>query len=178
MVKNVDIAVKSKLETQALPNYPTNNPDFVSKFMAPFYANFSFGINYKPSWKNLALEIYVAPLSAFNYRYVRYGWLASRYGIEEGRHHSKDYGTQVVVTVPNATFFKILNWWSRAEYYTNYDRTFFSWENKLDIKLNRYFSVSMLVHTRFDDTSRALYDKDYGYWQLKEYMMMGLAYSW
>ena len=178
MVKNVDIAVKSKLETQALPNYPTNNPDFVSKFMAPFYANFSFGINYKPSWKNLALEIYVAPLSAFNYRYVRYGWLASRYGIEEGRHHSKDYGTQVVVTVPSATFFKILNWWSRAEYYTNYDRTFFSWENKFDIKLNRYFSVSMLVHTRFDDTSRALYDKDYGYWQLKEYMMMGLAYSW
>ena len=178
ITKNLDVAVKSKLETQLLPNYPTNSPDFVSKFLAPFDGYFSMGFNYKPVWDNFRVEIYVAPLSAFNYRFVRYGHLASRYGIEEGSHHRKDYGTQIVVTVPSATLFKLVNWWSRAEYYTNYDRAFFSWENKFDIKLNRYFSVSMLVHTRFDDSALHLDDDKYGFWQIKEYMMLGLSYSW
>lgn len=178
LVKNLDLAVKSKLETQMLPNYPTNSPDFVSKFMAPFDANFSLGLNYKPSWKNLSLEIYVAPLSAYNYKFVRYEELASRYGIKHGRHHKEDFGTQIIVTVPTATLFKIVNWWSRAEFYTNYARTFFSWENKFDIKLTRYFKVSMVMHARFDDSSLDLEDDKYGFWQIKEYMTLGLSYSW
>lgn len=178
LVKNLDVAVKSKLETQMLPSYPTNSPDFVSKFMAPFDANFSVGLNYKPSWKNLSLEIYVAPLSAYNYKFVRYEHLASRYGISAGRHHKEDFGTQVVVTVPSATFFKIVNWWSRAEFYTDYERTFFSWENKFDVKITRYFKVSMVMHARFDDSSLDLEDDKYGFWQIKEYMTLGLSYSW
>ncbi len=178
LVKNLDVAIKSNMETQMLPNYPTNSYDFVSKFMAPFDAKFSLGLNYKPSWKNFSLEIYVAPLSAYNYKFVRYDELASRYGIKEGRHHREDYGTQVVVTVPSATLFKIVNWWSRAEFYTNYERTFFSWENKFDIKLTRYFKVSMVMHARFDDSSRDLKDEKYGFWQVKEYMTLGLTYTW
>ena len=178
LAKNLDLAVKSKLETQLLPNYPTNTPDFVSKFMAPFDANFSLGLNYKPSWKNFSLSIFVAPLSAYNYKFVRYENLASRYGIKQGRHHKEDFGTQFIVEVPSATLFKIVNWWSRAEFYTDYARTFFSWENKFDIKLTRYFKVSMLVHARFDDSSLDLEDDKYGFWQIKEYMTLGLTYSW
>ena len=178
LIKNFDITAKSKLETQMLPNYPSNSYNFVSKFMAPFDATFSVGINYKPQWKNISLSVFLAPLSAYNYKFVRYDNLVSRYGIKEGRHHREDFGTQLVVEVPSATFFKILNWWSRAEFYTNYARSFFSWENKFDIKLTRYFSVSMLVHTRFDDSSPGLKDKKHGYWQLKEYMTMGFTYSW
>ena len=178
LVNRLDLTVKSKLETQSLPNYPTNSHDFVSKFMAPFDATFSVGINYKPTWKNLSLTVFLAPLSAYNYRFVRYDHLVTRYGIRDTRHHREDFGTQLVVEVPRATFFNILNWWSRAEFYTNYARSFFSWENKFDIKLNRYFSVSMLVHTRFDDSSPGLKDDKYGYLQLKEYMTLGFTYSW
>lgn len=178
LVKNLDLAVKTNLETQMLPNYPANSYDFVSKFMAPFDAKFSLGLNYKPSWKNLSLEIYVAPLSAYNYKFVRYKELAARYGIKEGRHHKEDFGTQLVVTVPGATFFKIVNWWSRAEFYTDYERSFLSWENKFDIKLTRYFKVSMVMHTRFDDSSPGLKDDKYGYWQIKEFMTLGLTYTW
>lgn len=179
LINKFDIAVKGKLETQSLPNYPTNSHDFVSKFMAPLDANFSVGINYKPAWNKLpSLTVFVAPLSAYNYKYVRYKHLASRYGIKPSRHHKEDFGTQVVVTVPEATFFEILKWSSRAEFYTNYERSFFSWENKFDIKLNRYFSVSMLMHTRFDDSSPWLKDDRHGYWQLKEYMTLGFSYSW
>lgn len=178
LVNKLDLTVKSKLETQSLPNYPTNSYDFVSKFMAPFDATFSVGLNYKPTWKNFSLTVFLAPLSAYNYRFVRYDHLVSRYGIRETRHHREDFGTQLVVEVPTATFFNILQWWSRAEFYTNYARSFFSWENRFDIKLNRYFSVSMLVNTRFDDSSPGLKDEKYGYFQLKEYMTLGFSYSW
>ena len=178
LVKNLDVTAKSNMQTQMLPNYPSNSNDFVSKFMAPFDATFSLGLNYKPQWKNLSLSIFLAPLSAYNYKFVRYEQLVTRYGIKPHRHHREDFGTQLVIEVPTATFFKILNWWSRAEYYTNYKRSYFSWENKFDIRLNRYFSVSMLIHTRFDDSSPGIKDSDHGYWQYKEYMTMGLSYTW
>lgn len=178
LVKNLDVAAKMKLETQSLPNYPTNSPDFVSKFMAPFDANFSIGLNYKPAWENFKLEIYFAPLSAYNYRFVRYGSLVERYGIRPGRHHKEDFGTQLVVTVPTQKILKLVDWTSRAEYYSNYSRAFFQWENKFDISLNRYLTASLSLHARFDDSAPGLYDDEYGYWQIKEFMTLGVTYSW
>ena len=178
LVKNLDLAAKMKLESQSLPNYPTNSHDFVSKFMAPFDANFSVGLNYKPTWKKFRCEIYFAPLSAYNYRFVRYGNLTSRYGIRSGRHHKEDFGTQLVVTVPTLRIFGIVDWYSRAEYYTNYARAFFQWENKFDVSLNRYLTASLSVHARFDDSAPGLYDDEYGYWQIKEFMTLGITYSW
>ena len=178
LVKNLDLSAKMKLESQSLPNYPTNSRDFVSNFMAPFDANFSIGLNYKPSWEKFRFELYVAPLSAYNYRFVRYGNLTSRYGIRAGRHHKEDFGTQVVVTVPSQRIFGIVDWYSRAEYYTNYARAFFQWENKFDISLNRYLTASLSVHARFDDSAPGLYDDEYGYCQIKEFMTLGVTYSW
>ena len=178
LVKNLDLSAKMKLESQSLPNYPTNSPDFVSNFMAPFDANFSVGLNYKPTWEKFRFELYVAPLSAYNYKFVRYGDLASRYGIRQGRHHKEDFGTQVVLTVPTQKIFKIVDWHSRAEYYTNYSRAFFQWENKFDISLNRYLTASLSLHARFDDSAPGLYDDEYGYWQIKEFMTLGVTYSW
>lgn len=178
LIKNLDVAAKMKLETQSLPNYPTNSPDFVSKFMAPFDANFSIGLNYKPAWENFRLEIYFAPLSAYNYRFVRYGSLVERYGIRPGRHHKEDFGTQLVVTVPTQKILKLVDWTSRAEYYSNYSRAFFQWENKFDISLNRYLTASLSLHARFDDSAPGLYDDEYGYWQIKEFMTLGVTYSW
>lgn len=178
LIKNFDVTAKTKFETQALPNYPTNSYNFVSKFMAPFDATFSLGINYKPKWKDFSLEIFLAPLSAYNYRYVRYKELVARYGIRDTRHHKEDFGTQLIVTIPSAKLFKIVEWESRAELYTDYARTFFSWENKFKVKLNRFFSIDMLFHARFDDSSYELKDESHGYWQYKEYMTLGLSYSW
>ncbi|MBQ3243475.1 MAG: DUF3078 domain-containing protein [Bacteroidaceae bacterium] len=178
LVKNLDLSAKMKLESQSLPNYPTNSPDFVSNFMAPFDANFSVGLNYKPTWEKFRFELYVAPLSAYNYKFVRYGDLAGRYGIRQGRHHKEDFGTQVVLTVPTQKIFKIVDWHSRAEYYTNYSRAFFQWENKFDISLNRYLTASLSLHARFDDSAPGLYDDEYGYWQIKEFMTLGVTYSW
>ena len=131
-----------------------------------------------PSWNNFKVEIYFAPLSAYNYKFVRYSNLVSRYGIRSGRHHKEDFGTQLVVTVPTVKIFKIVDFWSRAEYYTNYARAFFQLETKFDIMLNKYFSASLMMHARFDDSAPGLYDSEYGYWQLKEFMTLGVTYAW
>lgn len=178
LVQNLDVAAKMKLESQSLPNYPTNSRDFVSNFMAPFDANFSVGLNYKPTWDNFKIEVYFAPLSSYNYKFVRYGKLASRYGIRAGRHHKEDFGTQIVVTVPTVRILKFVDFSSRAEYYTNYTRSFFQLETKFDAMLNKYFSASLMFHTRFDDSAPGLYDDEYGYWQIKEFMTLGVTYSW
>lgn len=178
LVKNLDIAARMALETQMLASYPVNTPDYVSNFMAPFDANFSIGLNFKPKWRNFAIEVYFAPLSAYNYKFVRHGELVTRYGIREGRHHLEDFGTQLIVTVPTVKLFKIVDFWTKAEYYTNYVRSFFQMETKFDIALTKYFSASLSMHARFDDSAPGLYDEDYGYWQFKELMTLGLTYSW
>jgi hypothetical protein len=178
LVKNLDIAARMALETQMLASYPVNTPDYVSNFMAPFDANLSIGLNFKPKWRDFAIEVYFAPLSAYNYKFVRHGELVTRYGIREGRHHLEDFGTQLIVTVPTVKLFKIVDFWTKAEYYTNYVRSFFQMETKFDIALTKYFSASLSMHARFDDSAPGLYDEDYGYWQFKELMTLGLTYSW
>lgn len=178
LIKNLDATVKVKLESQSMPSYYTNSHDFASNFMAPFDANFSVGLNYKPTIKKIRLEIFFAPLSAYNYRFVRYGKLTSRYGIRAGRHHKEDFGTQLMITVPRQKISQLVNWYSKAEFYSNYARTFFQWENKFDVSLNRYLTASLNLYARFDDSAPRLKDEEFGYWQLKEFMTLGVTYSW
>ena len=178
LVKNLNATAKFKFETQSMPSYPTNSRNFVSNFMAPFDANFSVGLSYNPNWDGLRVEIYFAPLSAYNYRFVRYGNLTSRYGIRAGRHHKEDFGTQLMITVPRQKIMKLVDWYSKAELYSNYSRTFFQWENKFDVSLNRYLTASLSLYARFDDSAPGLKDEDYGYWQIKEFMTLGVTYSW
>lgn len=177
ILNNIDFTVDMSLQTQSMPSYPTNNPDFVSNFMAPFDANFSVGLNYKRSGKNWNLSLYFAPLSAYNYKFVRYDKLASRFGIRQGRHHKEDFGTQIKPSF-NATIMKNVTLTSNMEFYTNYSRAYFNWENTIKMRINKYLESTLFMHGRFDDSSRGLYSESYGYWQLKEYMSLGITYSW
>ena len=177
IMNNVNLSAKMTLQTQSMPSYPTNSPDFVSHFMAPFDANFSIGFDYKREGENWDLSVYVAPLSSYNYKFVRFAELASRYGIRDGRHHKEDFGTQIQSTF-NATIFKNVTLNTRLEFYTNYARAYFNWENTIKMKINKYLDTTLFMHGRFDDSSRGLYSQSYGYWQFKEYFALGLSYSW
>ena len=176
--KDIYYSVKAQVWTQFMPYYDANKADFRSNFMAPFNANFSFGIDYKPKISKGTLSVYLAPLSAYNYRFVRYGHLAvAHYGIRNGRHHYEDFGTILEV---NSTLqlLKNFTWKSRLYYYTTYKRVEHDWENTLSFSFNKYISASMFIHTRFDDKARSQYSDDYGYWQLYHNMMLGLTYTW
>ncbi len=177
-IKDFYYTIQAQVWTQSLPFYDANKTDFRSNFMAPFNANFSFGIDYKPKISKGSLSVYLAPLSAYNYRFVRYGDLAVKYyGIRNGRHHYEDFGTKLEV---NGTFqlFKNFSWKTRLYYYTTYSRVEHDWENTFRLALSKYLSASLFVHTRFDDKARSQYSDKYGYWQIYEKMMLGFTYSW
>lgn len=177
IMNNVDLSAKMTMQTQFMPNYPTNEEDFVSNFMAPFEANFSLGFDYKRSGKNWDLSVYFAPLSSYNYKFVRHGNLAERYGISPTRQHKEDFGTQIQPTF-NITLLENVSWNSRMEFYTNYARSYFNWENTITMNVNKYLKTTLFLHGRFDDSSPGLYSESHGYWQIKEYMSLGVTYTW
>ena len=183
IVKSLDLAAKLKVESQMLPNYPVNTQDFISNCLAPLDANASIGFNYKPNLGNFKLEVFVAPLSAYNFRYVHYNRLASSLGVNEdngfnlGRGRARhDYGTQLVVTIPTYQLTSFLDVWSRLEYYTNYSRAFFQWETKFNVALSKYFTASLMLNARFDDS--VVEHQEWKFWQLKELFTLGVAYAW
>ena len=183
IVRNLDLAAKLKIESQMLPNYPVNTPDFISNCLAPLDANASLGFNFKPNFGNFRLEVFLAPLSAYNFRYVHYERLANSLGVYDdngfdlwrGRAR-QDYGTQLVVTVPTYKLTSFLDVWSRLEYYTNYQRVFFQWETKFNVALSKYFTASLMLNARFDDSIEP-HDR-WKYLQLKELFTLGVAYAW
>ena len=183
IVKSLDLAAKLKVESQMLPNYPVNTQDFISNCLAPLDANASIGFNYKPDLGNFKLEVFLAPLSAYNFRYVHYERLANSLGVTEdngfdaGRGRARhDFGTQLVVTIPSYQLTSFLDVYSRLEYYTNYHRAFFQWETKFNVALSKYFTASLMLNARFDDS--VVKHDDWKYWQLKELFTLGVAYAW
>lgn len=174
LVKSLDLAAKVKAETQSLPYY--NGDALQSAFISPLDANASIGLNYKPDLGKFKMEIYLAPFSGYNCRYVYHDELTAAYGIETGRHFKQDFGTQLVVTIPTYQLTSFLDVYSRLEYYTDYHRIFFQWETKFNVALSKYFTASLMLNTRFDDSVIA--HENWKFWQLKELFTLGVAYSW
>ena len=183
IVRSLDLAAKLKVESQMLPNYPVNTEDFISNCLAPLDANASVGLNYKPNLGKFKLEVFLAPLSAYNFRYVHYSRLASSLGVNDdngfdlGRGRARqDFGTQLVVTIPTYQLTSFLDVYSRLEYYTNYHRAFFQWETKFNVALSKYFTASLMLNARFDDSVAK--HEEWKFWQLKELFTLGVAYAW
>ena len=65
----------------------------------------------------------------------------------------------------------------KLEYFTTYERVNLSWENTFNMKLNRYLSTKIFIHPRFDDGVTLTADNT-TYFQFKEMLTFGLAYSW
>ena len=175
LVKALDLAAKLKVESQSLPNYQVGTRDLISACLSPLDANASIGLNYKPDLGNFKLEVYLAPFSGYNLRYVYHDELTEAYGLGE-KHLKQDFGTQLVVTVPTYQITSFLDVYSRLEYYTNYHRAFFQWEAKFNLALSKYFTASLMLNTRFDDS--VTFDENWKFWQLKELFTLGVAYKW
>ena len=173
LVKSLDIAAKLKVESQSLPYY--NGDVLQSACLSPLDANASVGLNYKPDLGNFKIEFYLAPFSGYNFRYVHHDELTEAYGLGL-KHYKQDFGTQFVVTIPTYQLTSFLDVYSRLEYYTNYHRAFFQWETKFNVALSKYFTASLMLNARFDDSVSR--DINWQYWQLKELFTLGVAYKW
>ena len=168
--------------TQFMPVYDTKvTTKLKSKFFAPVYGNLSVGMDFKPKLKrkNSSLSILLSPLS-YNCRYVSVDSIAPNYGIEQGKKYKYTIGSRFDGNI-KWTFLEDFTWTSKAQYYTNYESAEINFENTVDYRFSRYFSLQFFCHWRFDDSVKRKKDKDgnlMGYGQFKEFLTLNFYYTW
>ena len=161
--------------TQFSRGLKANDKKVYSDFMSPFDLNVGVGMEYKVEALNKRLtgSLNFLPLD-YNYRYVGRLALATSYGLKEGEHTLRDFGSQVTVDLE----WKIadqLKWKTRLYGFTSYKRALVEWENLFTLQVSKYISANLFVYPRFDDSGKR--DDDMGYFQFQEYSSLGIAYT-
>ncbi len=162
-------------QTQFTHGLKSNDKFVYSDFFSPFNLNISVGMDYTVDWLNHKLKgsAHIAPL-AYNWKYVGRESLATRYGLEEGRHSMSDYGSECTVDL-NWVIADNITWKTRLYGYTTYQRAELEWENTIAFQFNRYISTNLFLYPRFDDGAKR--KEGMSYWQFKEYASVGFSYS-
>lgn len=161
--------------TQFTMGYKSNDAKVYSDFCSPLNVNLSLGMQYKVEAikKKLTGSVLISPL-AYNFRYVGRNSLVGRYNIEEGSHTLHDFGSSFTADL-TWKFSDNIKWKTRLYAFTSYKRVEAEWENTFTFSFNKYISTNIFLFPRFDDSKKR--DKDYGYFQLKEYASLGFSYS-
>jgi hypothetical protein len=112
--------------------------------------------------------------------YVAVADLAKAYGIEEeGKKMRSDLGSKLEVNFD----YKItdnISYKTRFYYFTGrYEYVQVDWENTINFQVSKYISTKLFFHTRFDDLVKINPEyADWGFYQFKQYLMLGLNYTW
>ena len=159
--------------TQFYRKYANNSDYIYSDFMSPFESLLSVGMDYKQNKQKYNLTIVLAPLS-YDFIYVGRHNLTGRYGVP-GRHHSYEkIGSNITCNI-DWKICKELTWTSRLFCFTNYKSVVAEWENTFSFKINKFLSSTLYLYPRFDDAYHS--DKSHAKIQFKEYLSMGLDWS-
>lgn len=176
-IKNLYYTLTGEFKTQFFSNYKTNTNDLISSFFSPAQLKFSLGMDYKLEKTKYKFSLMGAP---FSYTYV---FLAndkiinpSSFNVEPGKTSASLFGSEVTANL-SWTITKNISWTSKFEYFTTYDKVIANWENTFNFQLNRYLSTKFFLHTRYDDGVTLTEDND-SYFQFKEMLTFGLAYTW
>ena len=162
-------------QTQFAHGYKSNDKKVYSDFFSPFNLNLSVGMDYSVDWFKHRLKgsAHLAPL-ALNWKYVGREALATRYGLDEGKHSLVDYGSECTFDL-SWQIAQNIKWKTRLWGYTTYKRAEIEWENTITFQFNRYISTNIFLYPRFDDGAKR--KDDQSYWQFKEFMSIGFSYS-
>ena len=162
-------------QTQFAHGYKSNDKFVYSDFFSPFNLNLSVGMDYSIDWFKHRLKgsAHLAPL-AVNWKYVGREALATRYGLDEGKHSLVDYGSECTFDL-SWQIAQNIKWKTRLWGYTTYKRAEIEWENTITFQFNRYISTNIFLYPRFDDGAKR--KDDQSYWQFKEFMSIGFSYS-
>lgn len=163
-------------QTQFVPNYNSNANTFSSSFLSPLNLTISVGMDYKFKSKKEKFtgSLLLAPV-AYNMRYVREDSLRSRYKVEEGKVAYHNFGPNVTLNY-RWIITKDIRWDSRLYYFTNLDYVDIEWENTFTFVINKYLSSKLFLYPRFDDSSPS-YRGKHGYLMFKEWLSLGINYS-
>ena len=175
-IRNWNYAVEAQGNTQMLNHYNGNDKtDLQSRFMAPADASLTIGMDFKKSFARGSISIYPGPLS-YKMTYVAVEKLAAKYGLEEGKKMRSDLGSKLEVNF-DYQITKNISYKTRFYYFTGrYEYVQMDWENTLNFQVSKYISTKLFFHTRYDDLVEPV--KNWKYMQFKQYLMLGLNYTW
>lgn len=176
-IKNLYYTLAAEFRTQFFPNYKTNTNDMISNFLSPAQLALSLGMDYKLNKKKYNLSIMGAPLS-YTFVYIANDSIVdpTAFSVDRGHNTASLFGSKITANLD----WKItsnISYLTKLEYFTTYEKVIISWENTFNLKLNRYLSTKIFIHPRFDDGVTLTPEND-SYFQLKEMLTFGLAYSW
>ena len=176
-IRNWNYAIEAQGNTQMLNHFDESvDPKVLkSKFLAPADVSFTVGMDFKKSFEKGSISIYPGPLS-YKLTYVSDIDLAPSYGLEVGKKARHDLGSKLEVNF-NYQFTKDISYTTRFYYFTGrYEYVQMDWENTLNFQVSKYLSTKLFFHTRFDDLVEPY--EGWKYFQFKQYLMLGLNYTW
>lgn len=165
--------------TQIYPNYRTNLRDVTNDFLSPLYLSLSVGMDYKLNKKRFEGSLYLAPVEV-NARYVDRKKLRANYNDNEHQATKWSWGPNVLVNykwriIDNVT------WQGRLYAFTNYHYTNVEMENTFSFNINKYMDCTLFVYPKYLDDrkyGKARNDPNGSYWMFKEWLSLGMKYSW
>ncbi len=166
--------------------YPTKDfPDPISAFMAPAKTFFKVGLDYKP---NKEFSLLLSPLTVKNV-YVRDTALIdqTKFSIDEDRKSFWEPGLNADIDFKKAIT-KDISFETKYKMFINYQKPFqnfdVNWESQVEMKLNDYINVRLLLHMIYDDDVKfPIYnenDEQIGQesrLQLKQFISVGFSYT-
>ena len=185
-IRNWNYAIEAQGNTQMLNHYDESGDEKVlkSSFLTPADASFTVGMDYKKTFEKGSLSVFPGPIS-YKLNYVLDKELAESYGIEEGKHARHDLGSKIEVNF-DYQITKNISYKTRFYYFTApkkdetkrwYNQA--DWENTLNFQVSKYLSTKLFFHTRFDDLVEVKEEHaNWGFFQFKQYLMLGFNYAW
>ena len=166
--------------SQFMPGYKTNRQEVFSEFLAPLDVNVSLGFDFNPSLKNgNSLSLALLPLS-YKFRYIHTDEQNIHNAFGQQTDFKQDWGSKIEFNT-RFTLVKNLSWRCRFYCFTSYKYVESELENAFSYQLSKYISTELYTLWRFDDNRNRsnpdFYDRKTGYFQFKEYLTFGLAYS-
>lgn len=168
--------------TQLFKNYAINSTNLRSTLLSPLYANLGVGLTYqldkkssKVRHRRVRWNIDLSPISV-DFRYVDDENVSvKRYGIEEGKKHSLNLGSNIK-SVLIYDFTKYITWNSRFTYFTSYKKVVSEFENTLNLSLSNAFSTRIYLNLRYDDGVPP--HEKFKYLQFHETLSFGFNFKW
>lgn len=154
-------------KTQMTPGY--NYPDVANKIsdrFSPAYILLALGLDYKP---NAYFSAFIAPLTA-KFTLVTDKALSDSgaYGVTRGKKSLSEFGGYLRVIYSRndfkAAFLKNVSFTSKIDLFSNYlknpQNVVVNWENLIAMKINKYFSASIITDLIYDDKIKVPWDNN------------------
>lgn len=185
--KNWFYTFNIKGETQLVPNYNYDKEGkrtCITDVLSPLNCDLSVGIDWKWNLKRFTGSLYMAP-GTYNLKYVDRGELATRYGVDQGKHVKHSFGPSSTIRF-NWKIADNISWDSRLYWITNLHYTNVEYENTVTFTVNKYLTSKFYFYPRFNDQSPrnrmphkdGKADPEGTFWMFKEWLSLGVRYSW